>query len=495
MVIIPTKRRDNMNFKRKHTKCAGMAVLTAVFALALLGCPQVPEDTEPTIYKVTFDANGGTFGDGSETKEVEVESGKKATLPANPTITGGQTFWGWFPGQNGPNYGTEFTENTLVTGNTTVYARWGTGTPVRYTVTFNGNGGTVTGTSTANVIENGTVTPPSATRSGYSFNGWNTNSGGTGTPFTASTPVTQDITVFAQWTQNAGPVTPPTPGNGSFTTINGADVYEYGWNDLTGYTLTKVTGSSYNGSYAYTYGGYDDVTGEPNFVPFTDFLSSATVNINNGKLTVNLGTPMAQYLNSIEDMMEDARTLSISNRNAKMFTLYSFCNQDGISLDYESSDNSYIMLCYVNTNVTITGIVTEYDKGDTYTQIYALNLRQGWNYVITSWTGSGGSYLTAQPGSNAKWVLGGGGGDEPMPQPTIPPANHTPLTNGQWANGEFTGSGSNLHWYSFTVTAGTTYYVWWNDEYEGDGSKQPPPKVVALMWASKRGPLVVRGLR
>jgi hypothetical protein len=26
-------------------------------------------------------------------------------------------------------------------------------------------------------------------------------------------------------------------------------------------------------------------------------------------------------------------------------------------------------------------------------------------------------------------------------------------------------------------------------------SKQPPPKVVALMWASKRGPLVVRGLR
>jgi len=51
-----------------------------------------------------------------------------------------------------------------------------------------------------------------------------------------------------------------------------------------------------------------------------------------------------------------------------------------------------------------------------------------------------------------------------------PPANHIPLTNNQWMNGSIGTYGDHV-WYSFNVTAGTTYRIWWNDLYDGDGSK------------------------
>jgi len=50
------------------------------------------------------------------------------------------------------------------------------------------------------------------------------------------------------------------------------------------------------------------------------------------------------------------------------------------------------------------------------------------------------------------------------------PSNHTPLINGQWMDGNINSYGG-INWYTFTVTAGTTYYVWWNDSYDGDYNK------------------------
>ena len=58
-----------------------------------------------------------------------------------------------------------------------------------------------------------------------------------------------------------------------------------------------------------------------------------------------------------------------------------------------------------------------------------------------------------------------------------PPSSHTPLTQGQWKDGSISSSESE-QMYSFTVTAGTTYYVWWNDFY-GDGSKTLDVDVIA----------------
>jgi len=59
-----------------------------------------------------------------------------------------------------------------------------------------------------------------------------------------------------------------------------------------------------------------------------------------------------------------------------------------------------------------------------------------------------------------------------------PPSNSFSLTNGQWVNGNITNS--NGLWYSFYVTAGTTYRVWWNDKYDGDNTKTLDVQVTAF---------------
>jgi hypothetical protein len=52
------------------------------------------------------------------------------------------------------------------------------------------------------------------------------------------------------------------------------------------------------------------------------------------------------------------------------------------------------------------------------------------------------------------------------------------LVSGQWADGTITYSGQTLE-YSFPVSYGTTYYVWWNDSYRGNGTYSLDVKVSA----------------
>jgi hypothetical protein len=72
----------------------------------------------------------------------------------------------------------------------------------------------------------------------------------------------------------------------------------------------------------------------------------------------------------------------------------------------------------------------------------------------------------------------GGGGDNPGTGGSGTEANPIPLTAGTWADGSVP-SGSSVVWYSFSVTGGTTYYVWWNDGYGSDGTKTLDVKVSA----------------
>ena len=71
-------------------------------------------------------------------------------------------------------------------------ANGGSGAPTTQTGTDSGSGATLTISNT---------TP---TRSGYTFNGWNTNSSGTGTNYSSggSITLTSDVTLYAKWTQN-----------------------------------------------------------------------------------------------------------------------------------------------------------------------------------------------------------------------------------------------------------------------------------------------------
>jgi len=79
----------------------------------------------------------------------------------------------------------------------------------------------------------------------------------------------------------------------------------------------------------------------------------------------------------------------------------------------------------------------------------------------------------------------GGGGDTTIPTiPTIPTGSKTnpfPLTANTWTNGNITSTSQEI-WYSFNVTAGRIYYVWWKDNDGGynTGDGQADIKVTAF---------------
>jgi uncharacterized repeat protein (TIGR02543 family) len=144
---------------------------------------------------VTFDGQGGT-----------------APIPATKIVTNGliygtlatttragYTFSGWWTGVNGA--GTQMTPATVVTltANQTLYAKW---VGNSYTVTFDAQGGTAPIPATKTVTNDLTYgILPTTTRTGFTFGGWWTLSGGAGTAVTPATPVSLmgNQTVYAKW--------------------------------------------------------------------------------------------------------------------------------------------------------------------------------------------------------------------------------------------------------------------------------------------------------
>lgn len=146
----------------------------------------------PTYYTVTFEANGHGIAPAVQT----VESGKTATMPADPTETG-WVFGGWYKEKECTN---AFDFATPITGNITLYAKW---TVAAYTVTFDANGhGTA---PAAQTVEHGkTATKPAnPTASGWTFKGWYTEAACTNA-YDFSTAVTGNITLYAKWMKDTG---------------------------------------------------------------------------------------------------------------------------------------------------------------------------------------------------------------------------------------------------------------------------------------------------
>ena len=144
-------------------------------------------------FTVTYNANGGTC-DTSTSTAIE---GSSVTLPT-PTRSN-YTFNGWYTEASGGSRIGAAGETYPPTANITLYAQW---TKIQYTVTYNANGGSVS-PSSATVDAGNSVTLPTPTRSGYTFNGWFTAaSGGSRIGAAGETyPPTANITLYAQWTE------------------------------------------------------------------------------------------------------------------------------------------------------------------------------------------------------------------------------------------------------------------------------------------------------
>ena len=148
----------------------------------------------PTMYTVSFDANGGSGSMADLTKE----EGTKLELPANGfTAPEGYRFVGWKVNGAGDTLavGTEIT----VTGNVTLVAQW-EAIPA-YTVSYAANGGSGTMASVS-VQEGNVYTLPQCgftAPEGYKFVGWKVGDEETLRQPGYQITVSADVVVTAQW--------------------------------------------------------------------------------------------------------------------------------------------------------------------------------------------------------------------------------------------------------------------------------------------------------
>ena len=195
----------------------------------------------PATYTVSFESNGGS----AVAAIPNVVENSTVALPTPPPTKAGYSFAGWYIDND--TFADEFTADTPVTGNLTVYAKWMPLPPATYTVSFESNGGS-TVAAIPNVAENNTValpTPP-PTKAGYSFAGWYIDNDTFADDFTAITPVTGNLTVYAKWAtlptddssdrDHSTPSSTPTPPSTPPATVTG-NVKD----GATGGTVSNVT--------------------------------------------------------------------------------------------------------------------------------------------------------------------------------------------------------------------------------------------------------------
>ncbi|MCL2631790.1 MAG: InlB B-repeat-containing protein, partial [Coriobacteriia bacterium] len=174
--------------------------------------------TTPTA--VTYNPNGGN----GSIVTVPVNKNSNYLVASQGYTRSGYTFDGY--NSNAAGTGTNYSvgQYIFVTESITLYAKWKQDPIQQYTVTYYPNGGTGSSVSVnVNAGSNHTIVSQGYTRSGYSFDGYNSNSAGTGTNYSVgqSITVTGNVTLYAKWKQVQYTVTyNPNGGTGNINTIN-----------------------------------------------------------------------------------------------------------------------------------------------------------------------------------------------------------------------------------------------------------------------------------
>ena len=152
----------------------------------------------PTKYTLTIAAtSGGTVS--PSVGAHRYDAGTSVTVTA--TANSGFTFNNW----SGASESTSATVDITMDGHKTLTANF---QPTTYTVTFDLNGGNGPVSSQSAQAGNSITLPgrDGLIKIGYTFDGWNTNTSGTGTNYSAGSTYTPDnsITLYAKWNTYSG---------------------------------------------------------------------------------------------------------------------------------------------------------------------------------------------------------------------------------------------------------------------------------------------------
>jgi uncharacterized repeat protein (TIGR02543 family) len=178
---------------------------TKIHTLGIVGTVLIPSENQTEYVEVTFNANGGAFSDGEETKTVEVVKGESlgSKFPANP-IKAGYNLTSWVDGDD-EVYGAD----TPIESDVTLTAVWAAGDPDKWTVTFNADGGTPV-PDAIEVFDGSEIGddnfPANPKKANFVFMGWFDGD----TLYTGETIITGDVALKAKWTAIGLPSAPTT---------------------------------------------------------------------------------------------------------------------------------------------------------------------------------------------------------------------------------------------------------------------------------------------
>ena len=214
------------------------------------------------LFGVTYDANGGA---GKVPTQGDVSAATTFTVGSGSLLSkAGYTFGGWSDGTSTYAAGNTY---TMGSADVVLTAQW---TPnATDTVTYDSQGGS--SVSAGSGLDGASLTVASApTYPGHTFTGWSTAANGVGTTYQpgGSLSLTGDVTLFAQWTDNAtntvtyngqGGSTPSSGSGLQGTSLTLASAPTYAGHTFAGWnTLSNGTGTSYAAGDTYTLAG--DVT-------------------------------------------------------------------------------------------------------------------------------------------------------------------------------------------------------------------------------------------
>ncbi|TRZ44709.1 HYR domain-containing protein, partial [bacterium] len=327
-------------------------VTTSPCAFNMTGDASVTANYILKTYTLTYSANAN--GSITGTTPQTINYGADGTeVTATPAL--GYHFVSWSDA-----VGTAARTDTNVTADKTVSASFAIDT---HTVTFDKNGGDTEADPTTKIADyNATVTlPTDPTKTGYTFNSWNTLANGTGTLFNASTAVITDLTVYAKWTINSYTLTFNSDGGSGVTAIT----QNYG---------TAVTAPSNPTKTGYTFSSWSPVV--PATMPALSQTLTAGWTANNNTITFD-GNTSDGGSTATQTIATDANANLTSNGFTK--TGYTFAGW----------------------NTLANGTGTDYANGASYTMGTAsVNLFAKWTintFTLTYTAGANGSIVGDSP--------------------------------------------------------------------------------------------------
>ena len=152
-------------------------------------------------YTISYNANGGSGGPGSQTKT----HGIKMLISRVEPTRSGYTFLGWSTSPSASSASYQPGEWYYANADRTFYAVWKKNAPATYTVSYDANGGSgAPGSQTKTQDATLTLSSTKPTRSGYTFLGWATSSSATSASYQPGGSYTANasVTLYAVWSCN-----------------------------------------------------------------------------------------------------------------------------------------------------------------------------------------------------------------------------------------------------------------------------------------------------